>query len=84
MPGTDTLSINFAATYSLRYAKIVGEPEFHSTTLGTFSFITTDEETKYLIHKFTFKIKESEHKVIVDTSKDDGDKEVPKTMIGEL
>lgn len=64
MPSSENLSINFAASYSLRYAKIVGEPEFHSTELGSFTFSTTEEDMKYLIYKFTFKIKAAEHKII--------------------
>jgi hypothetical protein len=48
----------------LRYAKIVGEPEFHSSELGTFTFTTPQEDMKYLIYKLTFKIKDSEHKII--------------------
>ena len=82
LPDTDTLNINFEKSYSLRYAKVVGEPEFYSTELGSFTFITREDEVKYIINKFTFKIKEAEHKIInIDLDAESGP---PKTLIGEL
>jgi len=40
---------------------VIGEPEFHSNEMGSFTYWTNEEEIKYVINKFVIKVKKSEH-----------------------
>ena len=61
----EQLILNLQESWSLRYGKVIGEPEFHSNEMGSFTYWTNEEEIKYVINKFVIKVKKSEHQLSI-------------------